>query len=82
VIHDVSEARALAMKMARMAQHDFLTDLPNRMLLTDRMNQAIRMAQRSQTRVALLFVDLDRFKQVKSALGHEVGDEFGRSVSG
>ena len=62
VFRDVGEAQALARKMAHLAQHDFLTELPNRMLLNDRLTQAIAMAERHHKKLAVLFVDLDRFK--------------------
>jgi diguanylate cyclase (GGDEF)-like protein/PAS domain S-box-containing protein len=74
VFHDVSEARAMALKMSHLAQHDFLTGLPNRALLNDRLAQAIMLAQRHQKRLALLFLDLDRFKHVNDTLGHSIGD--------
>jgi diguanylate cyclase (GGDEF)-like protein/PAS domain S-box-containing protein len=74
VFRDVGEAQALARKMAHLAQHDLLTELPNRMLLNDRLIQAIGMAQRHRKKLAVLFVDLDRFKPVNDSLGHAIGD--------
>jgi len=56
------------------AKHDALTELPNRVLLFDRLNQNIAMARRRNTHFALLFLDLDRFKEINDALGHAVGD--------
>jgi diguanylate cyclase (GGDEF)-like protein/PAS domain S-box-containing protein len=81
VFHDVSEVRANARRMSHLAYHDFLTDLPNRVLLCDRITQAIALAHRSHKQVAVLFIDLDGFKPVNDLLGHSVGDELIRSVA-
>lgn len=81
VFHDISEAKAMSMKMAHLAQHDFLTNLPNRVLLNDRIAQSIAAADRQGTQVALLFLDLDNFKHINDSLGHETGDELLQSVS-
>ncbi len=61
--------------MRFMAHHDALTLLPNRVLLQDRMQQAIAHANRHETRIAVLFVDLDRFKNINDTLGHDAGDQ-------
>jgi diguanylate cyclase (GGDEF)-like protein/PAS domain S-box-containing protein len=74
VFHDVSESRAMALKMAHLAQHDFLTGLPNRMLLTERLSRAIGQARRHSKRVGLMFIDLDYFKHINDSLGHTIGD--------
>ena len=81
VFHDVSETRAMAQKMLHMAQHDFLTGLANRALLTERLTRAIGLAKRKKKQVALLFIDLDNFKQINDSLGHAVGDKLLQSVS-
>ncbi len=81
IFHDVSASRTMALKMTHLAQHDFLTGLPNRMLLTERLSQAIGMAQRNSTQVALLFIDLDFFKHINDSLGHAVGDELLKAVA-
>jgi diguanylate cyclase (GGDEF)-like protein/PAS domain S-box-containing protein len=75
VFHDVTQARAMTQKMAHLAQFDFLTDLPNRPLLNDRLSQAISVARRQHQALAVLFVDVDRFKHVNDSLGHLVGDK-------
>jgi diguanylate cyclase (GGDEF)-like protein/PAS domain S-box-containing protein len=81
VFHDVGMSRAVTEEMARLAQHDSLTDLPNRLLLTDRMNQAIARASRNGTRLAAMYLDLDGFKHVNDSLGHAVGDKMLQSVA-
>jgi diguanylate cyclase (GGDEF)-like protein/PAS domain S-box-containing protein len=81
VFKDVSEARAMSLQAVYLAQHDFLTDLPNRMLLDDRLTQAIALARRHGHRLAVLFLDLDRFKHVNDSLGHVIGDTLLQSVA-
>lgn len=81
VFHDVSETRAMAQKMLHMAQHDFLTGLANRALITERLTRALGLAQRKKKQVALLFIDLDNFKQINDSLGHAVGDKLLQSVA-
>jgi diguanylate cyclase (GGDEF)-like protein/PAS domain S-box-containing protein len=81
VFKDVSEARAMSLQAVYLAQHDFLTDLPNRMLLSDRLTQSIALARRHGQRLAVLFLDLDRFKHVNDSLGHAIGDTLLQSVA-
>lgn len=82
VFHDVSAARAMSIQISHLAQHDFLTDLPNRILLNDRLTQAISFARRHGNQLAVLFLDLDRFKHVNDSLGHVIGDKLLQSVAG
>jgi diguanylate cyclase (GGDEF)-like protein/PAS domain S-box-containing protein len=74
VFHDVSVARAIGAEMSHLAQHDILTNLPNRTLLQDRVTQAIVTASRNDSRIAVLFLDLDGFKHINDSLSHAIGD--------
>lgn len=68
------EARARVLRISRLAQHDCLTGLPNRLLLKDRLGRAIGLATRHRRPLAVLFVDLDHFKDVNDTAGHAIGD--------
>jgi diguanylate cyclase (GGDEF)-like protein/PAS domain S-box-containing protein len=81
VFHDVSAARAMSVKMTHSAQHDVVTNLPNRLLLNDRITQSIALARRQNKPIAVIFLDLDRFKYINDSLGHAVGDKLLQSVS-
>jgi len=81
VFRDVTRSRVMELELSRLAQHDRLTDLPNRVLLNDRLNQAISRAQRHGGLLAVLFLDLDRFKRVNDALGHVIGDKLLQEVA-
>jgi diguanylate cyclase (GGDEF)-like protein/PAS domain S-box-containing protein len=81
VFRDVTAARALAAQIAHLAEHDLLTSLPNRLLLNDRLGQAIAQAHRRNGMIALLFLDLDNFKHINDSLGHSIGDKLLQSVA-
>jgi diguanylate cyclase (GGDEF)-like protein len=77
----VSVSGAAALEMTYIAEHDFLTGLPNRLLLSDRISQAIASAQRHKKTVAVLFLDLDGFKHINDSLGHSTGDKLLQSIA-
>jgi len=80
-IEDVTEGRELRERLAFAAIHDSLTSLPNRELFMDRLEVALRRAARGRHHVAVVFLDLDRFKLVNDSLGHDVGDQVLRAVA-
>lgn len=80
--HELAEQVQMAkVQLDHLAYHDTLTDLPNRMLLQDRLKQAIEVARRQGSQLAVMFLDLDRFKHINDSLGHAVGDELLVSVA-
>jgi len=81
VTTDITEHMLAEERIQRVAHHDSLTGLPNRLLFNDRLNQAISLAKRDSRRFALLYLDLDRFKPVNDTLGHTVGDELLQGVA-
>jgi diguanylate cyclase (GGDEF)-like protein len=76
-----SAAMAMTLQITHSAKHDFLTGLPNRMLLNDRIGQAIAFAPRHKKKVAVLFLDVDGFKYINDSLGHPIGDKLLQSIA-
>jgi diguanylate cyclase (GGDEF)-like protein/PAS domain S-box-containing protein len=81
IFSDVTERKEREERVRHLAHHDALTDLPNRVLLNDRIAQAIALVQRTGTLVAVMFLDLDRFKNVNDSLGHSIGDKLLQEVA-
>ena len=81
VFRDVSVARSLSRQLAYQAAHDSLTDLPNRNLLRDRLGQAVASLPRHHTSLAVLYLDVDRFKHINDSLGHAIGDRLLQSIA-
>jgi diguanylate cyclase (GGDEF)-like protein/PAS domain S-box-containing protein len=81
IFSDISERKAVEERITHLAQHDALTGLPNRVLMHDRLAQALAAARRAGDRVALMLIDLDRFKNVNDSLGHPAGDQLLQGVA-
>jgi diguanylate cyclase (GGDEF)-like protein/PAS domain S-box-containing protein len=81
IIRDITERKQADERFERLAHHDSLTGLPNRTLFYDRLQQAIALARRERHELALLYLDLDRFKAVNDSFGHDAGDELLQGVA-
>ena len=77
---DITQRKLMEQKLEEMATHDFLTGLPNRVLLLDRFNIAAALARRNKARLAVMSLDLDRFKSINDTLGHDAGDQVLRGI--
>ncbi len=75
IFSDITQSRAEQETVAHHAQHDFLTNLPNRMLFRDRFKQQLASAKRNEKKFAVIYIDLDKFKPVNDKLGHQIGDQ-------
>jgi len=81
VIRDITERKLIEQELNHMATHDALTGLPNRLMFSQLLNHAILSAQRNKKQLAVLFVDLDRFKIINDSLGHEAGDQMLKEIA-
>ena len=78
---DVTDRKAIQHRIQHLAFHDGLTELPNRSLMQERISQAVNRAERSATRFAVMFIDIDNFKNINDTLGHDAGDELLRQIA-
>jgi diguanylate cyclase (GGDEF)-like protein len=81
IARDITKRKELQQKLEEMATHDYLTGLPNRALLNDRFTIAAVLAQRNKNRLAIMSLDLDKFKSINDTLGHDAGDQMLKAVS-
>ena len=81
MIRDITERKRTEQQLNYMATHDILTGLPNRLMFNQLLNQAIRSASRNKRLLAVLFIDLDRFKIINDSLGHEAGDRLLKEIA-
>ena len=81
ITRDINEIRETEVALQHLATHDSLTDLPNRFLMVDRLSQLLARAKRSRSAFAVLYMDVDRFKDINDSRGHEFGDHLLRVVA-
>ncbi len=81
VIHDITERKRIEQELNYMATHDALTGLPNRLMFSQLLNHAIMSAKRNGKKLAVLFIDLDRFKVINDSLGHDAGDQLLQTIA-
>ncbi|MDO8465389.1 MAG: diguanylate cyclase [Gallionella sp.] len=82
IIRDITERKLVEEKLAYFAHHDYLTELPNRILFLNRLEHSTLLAKRNKYKVAVFYLDLDGFKKVNDTLGHDAGDRLLKEVSG